>query len=140
MSILIAVEIGSFVYVSLCFICYSISRSTLFSWKQRQKRTGTLVSPLPNRPLPRKIDRDKLRAYVEQNPDAYLAGIAEQFNCTAPAVFCAIKTIVMTYKKQQTSPSKSSKYLDQLDTFDDYQKVYIDETSVDTCIGHLPEL
>ncbi len=25
---------------------YGVSRSTLFSWKQRQKRTGTLVSPL----------------------------------------------------------------------------------------------
>lgn len=79
---------------------YGVSRSTLFSWRQRQQQTGTLVSP-PVVRKPRKIDRDKLKAYVEQNPDAYLSEIAEQFNCTAPAIFYALKAIGMTYKKRQ---------------------------------------
>ncbi len=84
---------------------YGVSRSTLFIWKQRKKQTGSLVSP-PVVRKPRKIDRDKLKAYVEQNPDAYLVEIAEQFNCTAPAIFYALKAIGITYKKRQR-PTKS---------------------------------
>ncbi len=58
---------------------YHVSRSTLFSWRQRQKQIGMLVSS-PVVRKPRKIDRDKLKVYVKQNPDTYLSEIAEQFN------------------------------------------------------------
>ncbi len=84
---------------------YGVSRATLFSWKLRQKKTGTVISPPPHRP-PRKIDRDKLKAYVEQYPDAYLAEIAQQFNCSAPAIFYALKSLGITHKKRQ-QPTKN---------------------------------
>ena len=78
---------------------YGISRSSLFSWKRLKQQTGEL-SPKPHCTEPRKINRDKLKSYIDQNPDAYLAEIAQHFNCTAPAIFYALKAMNITHKKR----------------------------------------
>lgn len=77
---------------------YGISRDTIYRWLRLKKQTGKLNNQTKGR-QPRKIDREKLRVYVEQHPDAYLSEIAEQFNCTTPAVFYALKSIGIPHKK-----------------------------------------
>ena len=39
------------------------------------------------RDLKRKIDKDKLKQAIQQNPDAYLRELAEKFNCAVSAIF-----------------------------------------------------
>lgn len=85
--------------IDLVIQAYGISRTTLYSWKQLKKETGTLT-PAPLKRQARKIDREQLKIYVEKNPDAYLFEIAEHFNCTSAGIFYALKAIGITHKKR----------------------------------------
>lgn len=91
--------------IDLVIQAYGVSRSALFSWKKLKKETGELNSQ-SHGTQPRKIDRDKLKAYVAEHPDAYLSEIAKHFNCTSPAIFYALKSIGITHKKRP-QPIKS---------------------------------
>jgi len=79
---------------------FGVSRSTMREWKKIQVETGKLEK----RPLdrtPSKICPIKLQAYITENPESYLREIAEEFNCTEPAVFYALKRINVTRKKNR---------------------------------------
>ena len=54
-----------------------------------------------NRPH-KKIDPEKLRAYVEEHPDAYQREMAEEFNCSNTAIQKALKRLGITRKKHNT--------------------------------------
>ena len=49
--------------------------------------------------LKRKIDKELLRQAVVDRPEAFLKGYAEQFGCTATAVFYALEKLNITRKK-----------------------------------------
>lgn len=77
---------------------FGVGTTTIKEWKKLRKETGKLE----NRPLKRKnrkIDPDRLIAYITENPDSYLIEIAEVFNCTYSAVFYAMKRLKITRKK-----------------------------------------
>ncbi|MBR1486750.1 MAG: hypothetical protein IJ597_05805 [Synergistaceae bacterium] len=46
-----------------------------------------------------KIDPEKLKNYVKENPDAYLREIAEAFRCCQTAIRKALKRLKLTLKK-----------------------------------------
>lgn len=48
----------------------------------------------------KKIDPEKLAAYLEELPDAYLYEIAAIFNCSSAAVCKALKRLGYTHKKR----------------------------------------
>lgn len=50
---------------------FQISRNTIYGWLNHQVK-GT---------EPRKVDRDRLKNYLTDNPDAYLTEIAAEFDC-----------------------------------------------------------
>ena len=77
---------------------YGISRNTLYCWLDLKQKTGKLERRVV-KARPRKIDREKLAAYIEQYPDAYLAEIAKHFHCSAVAVFYALRSMGITRKK-----------------------------------------
>ena len=57
---------------------------------------------LEKRPLERtfkKINPEKLKAYIEENPDAYQHEIAEHFGVVQNAIFKALKKLGITRKK-----------------------------------------
>ncbi|WP_126325849.1 IS630 family transposase [Neisseria animalis] len=115
---------------------YGISRNTLYLWIQLEKQTGSLKHQVKGQNAA-KLDTEKLKQYVGQNPDAHLHEIAQVFNCTAQAVFYALKKLGITRKKRPTTyreqdPSKVAHYLARLAQFSDYQPVYLDETGFDT--------
>ena len=82
---------------------FKISTSTLHEWKSQLKETGTLESR-KRRPTWRKIDPDKLKAYVEKHPDAYLREIAQEFHCTIHAVEQALARLKISRKKNAIFP------------------------------------
>jgi len=73
--------------------------STIRKWEKQRKETGTLTPKVPRRPF-KKIDPLKLRAYVDQHPDAYQKEIALEFHCAQSAIQKALKRLKITRKKR----------------------------------------
>lgn len=77
---------------------FGVSETTIKKWKKLQAETGSL----DKRPLERsfkKIDPEKLRAYVAEYPDDFLEEIAERFACSGEAIRLALKKHGITRKK-----------------------------------------
>ena len=80
---------------------FEVGITTIKEWRKLKKETGKLEK----RPLNRKhkkIDPDRLKTYIAENPDRYLREIAEEFNCTDMAVYYALKRLKITRKKNDT--------------------------------------
>ena len=84
---------------------FKVSTSTLQKWKSTLKETGTLA-PKKRKGTWRKIEPEKLRKYVEENPDAYLREIAAEFGCVIHAVEKALARLKITRKKNDSVPGK----------------------------------
>ena len=77
---------------------FGLGINTLKSWEKLEEETGSLE----NRPLdrkPRKIDRDELRKYCEENPFATHREAAVVFNCNESAIRKAKNKLGITRKK-----------------------------------------
>ncbi|HEF1856735.1 IS630 transposase-related protein [Bacillus thuringiensis] len=80
---------------------FHIGTTTIKSWKKQLKETGSLENKHTRIQLPSKLPDVELMAYIEEYPDAYLAEIAAQFNCTDSAVSRACKRLGITRKKRR---------------------------------------
>lgn len=79
---------------------FRVGKSTISKWKRRKKETGNLN----NRPLNRtykKINPERLKAYVKEHPDATQQEMAEEFGCCNQAISKALKRNEITRKKRQ---------------------------------------
>nr|CAB44497.1 putative transposase [Streptococcus pneumoniae] len=54
---------------------FQISRNTIYGWLKLKEKTGELNHQVKGT-KPRKVDRDRLKNYLTDNPDAYLTEIA----------------------------------------------------------------
>ena len=79
---------------------FHICMATINKWNQQYKKTGTLEDARPVR-KPKKLEPEKLIAYVQAHPDAYQKEIAEAFDCTDAAIRKAFKRLGITRKKRQ---------------------------------------
>ena len=80
---------------------FGLSLDTVNKWWQKYRDTGDLKNK-PPQPRPfKKIDPEKLRAHITEHPDAYLAEIAEVFNCSDTAVGKALNRLGITRKKRR---------------------------------------
>ena len=81
---------------------------TLTRWIKRDKERKLEGIKKPVR-KPKKIYPDKLVKYINENPDAYLSEIAQEFNCTHVALLKALRKLGITRKKdnfiQRTVPN-----------------------------------
>ncbi|CWG20858.1 IS630-Spn1, transposase Orf1 [Streptococcus pneumoniae] len=59
---------------------FQISRNTIYGWLKLKEKTGELNHQVKGT-KPRKVDRDRLKNYLTDNPDAYLTEIASEFGC-----------------------------------------------------------
>jgi len=78
---------------------FGLSNNTLKSWEDLEMETGSIK----NRPLvrkPRKIDRDELKKYCEENPFATHIEAAAFFGCTETGIRHAKKSLGITRKKR----------------------------------------
>ena len=80
---------------------FKVGTTTLQRWKSQQQETGTLASK-KRKETWRKIDPDRLRKYVEENPDAYQYEMAAAFGVRLYAIQKALKRLKITRKKNHS--------------------------------------
>ena len=79
---------------------FKVVINTIRSWEKKLKEEGTLEKKPVSRP-PRKLNPEKLKAYVAAHPDAYLKEIASEFHCCETAVTYALRRLKITRKKRR---------------------------------------
>jgi len=79
---------------------FGINPETVNQWHQKYRKTGSLEKKPHHRTF-RKLDPEKLRAYVAEHPDAYLQEIGDAFGCSDTAVLKAFKRLGITRKKRR---------------------------------------
>ena len=79
---------------------FKVSISTIREWEKQQKETGDLGKKELHRSF-RKIDPEKLKAYVEEHPDAYQSEMAEAFGCSESGIRDALRRHKITRKKRR---------------------------------------
>ncbi len=86
---------------------YRVSSAWVRRLKQRRRETGEIA---PRRrgggPHPRKIDRQRLKAAVADQPDATLVELRQHLgvNCSLSAICKVLKQLKLTYKKRRFAP------------------------------------
>ena len=80
---------------------FQISRNTIYGWLKLKEKTGELNHQVKGT-KPRKVDRDRLKNYLTDNPDAYLTEIASEFGCHPTTIHYALKAMGYTRKKRIT--------------------------------------
>jgi transposase len=86
-------------------VVFGVGTSTLQTWKLQLKQTGSLEPKVRKTPW-RKIDPEKLCAYVSEHPDAYQHEIAAAFGVRLFAIQKAMKRLNITRKKNDGVPRK----------------------------------
>ncbi len=85
-----------------------VSRTSILRWEHRASR-GELRATYPKKRGGFRVDDEKLKAYVVQNPDAYQAEIAEAIGAKENTVCRALKRLKITRKKRHRSIEKGMK-------------------------------
>lgn len=81
---------------------FQVGIATIYRWIAKQKATGN-VQPLRRPYAYKKIEDEKLIAYIEAYPDHFLSEIANHFGLTLQAIFYALKRLKITRKKNLRS-------------------------------------
>jgi transposase len=87
---------------------FSVGSTTMCQWKKQWEETGSLAKKELHRSF-KKVDPEKLKAYVQEHPDAYLREIAKEFECSGTAIGKALKRLKITRKKNAVSRTKRRK-------------------------------
>ncbi len=85
-----------------------VARSTIQEWEKQLKETGSLEKKELHRSF-RKIDPEKLRAYVAEHPDAYQSEMAAALGCSESGIRDALKRYKITRKKDDQLPGAGSR-------------------------------
>ena len=78
---------------------FKVAVSTIRRWEQQLQEKGNLKPKVPKRPW-RKIDPEKLRAYVAEHPEATQKEMAKEFGCVQSAIQGALERLKITRKKK----------------------------------------
>jgi transposase len=79
---------------------FKVGTTTIKAWKKLLSETGNVDKKELNR-SPRKFESEKLRAYIDENPEATLAEIAKEFGGSKSGAFDALEREKITFKKPQ---------------------------------------
>ena len=82
---------------------FKVSKSTIQKWEKQLKETGDLGKKELHRGF-RKIDPEKLKAYVAEHPDAYQSEMAQVFGCSESGIRDALRRCKITRKKDDQIP------------------------------------
>ena len=86
---------------------FGIPAETYYQWKE--KLGNGYYEIKIKRERSRKIDREKLKQAVAENPGAYLYELAQPFGCTPQAVFSMLGKLKITLKKRLLPITKNQK-------------------------------
>jgi transposase len=71
---------------------FNIPAETYYQWKEKLKNGYDRKKVFRERP--RKIDKEKLKKAVEENPDMYLYELAQLFDCTPKRFSSCLKNSI----------------------------------------------
>jgi len=77
---------------------FKVGTTTISAWKKLLSETGSLGKKELSR-KPRKYESEKLRTYINENPEATLAEIAKEFGGSPSGAFDALEREKITLKK-----------------------------------------
>ena len=77
---------------------FGIPSATYYDWKEKIE-SGFDFGVKTKKERSRKIDREKLKQAVQENPGAYLYELARPFGCSPQAVFRMLEKMKITLKK-----------------------------------------
>ena len=77
---------------------FKVGTTTIKAWKKLLSETGSLEKKDLTR-KPRKYESEKLRTYINENPEATLAEIAREFGGSPSGAFDALEREKITLKK-----------------------------------------
>ena len=85
---------------------YHVSPAWVRRLKQRRRETGEIAPRRVGGRRPRIIDRQRLTALVEKQPDATLAELRQRLGvkCSLSAVWMALNSLRITFKKKRYEP------------------------------------
>ena len=117
-------------------VVFDISRNTIYQWLKLMETTGELHHQVKGT-KPRKIDREKLKNYLEAHPDAFLTEIASEFGCHPTAYSLRSQSYGIYSKKKsctyyEQDPEKVNEFLKEFNNLSHQTPVYIDETGFET--------
>ena len=78
---------------------YNVSRSAFQRWRLMESETGSVAIP-PRNTQPYKVDNEKLKEYINENPSAYIKEIASHFNLSTGCICEALKRLNISRKKK----------------------------------------
>ena len=87
---------------------FQISRNTIYGWLKLREKTGELNHQVKGT-KPRKVDRDRLKNYLTDNPDAYLTEIASEFGWHPTTIHYALKDGLHSKKRTTPTMNKTQK-------------------------------
>jgi len=87
---------------------FGIPSETFYQWKEKLEN-GYYEAPKVRKQRSRKIDKEKLKQAVKENPDMYLYELAKPFGCTPQAVFYMLHNLNITLKKSPLPITKNLK-------------------------------
>jgi transposase len=86
---------------------FGISLGAINRWHQLYVETGEMEDKKPRRSF-KKLDPEKLQAFISEHPDAYLREIGEVFGCSESAVRKAFGRLGITRKKRRRDTASKS--------------------------------
>jgi transposase len=88
---------------------YGVSRTWVRWLKQRRRERGD-ITPGKSPGRPRKIDRERLRQLVADDPDATLVELRDRLgvDCAPTAIWMALDALKITFKKKRCGPRNKS--------------------------------
>jgi transposase len=85
---------------------FKITSKTYYEWIELLETTGSLQFRNATE-RQRKIDVEKLKQAVEEQPDAYLRELAAKFDVSTTAIHRCLKKHKITYKKRRLPTQKN---------------------------------
>lgn len=79
---------------------FKVGTTTISAWKKLLSETGSLDKKKLKR-SPRKYESEKLRTYIDENPEATLVEIAKEFGGSKSGAFDALEREKISLKKLQ---------------------------------------
>ena len=92
---------------------FGISSYAYYQWKKNKEESGFYILPIVGKRTRKgKIDPDKLKKIIDEEPDLFLYEIAEKFNCSPVSIFKRLKQEKITRKKRHLLTRKKARKLE----------------------------
>ena len=79
---------------------YNVCLESIWKWVNKDNGGKGSLEDAPRKRTAYKIDREKLRNYVSEHPDAYIKEIAEEFGCSESGINYELAKLLITRKKR----------------------------------------